>query len=390
MDIHRLKRSSSLPLHVVDEHDRDTESSSNESNLKLNTTQDVQELLQFVQSFSFQESQLNDEHPKQQEEDDDRPGSKSPRACAQQEVANQNHGIASHDTENCLETMDRANVALELLEKAQKERDEARRWSNDIRQAVRAWVIEQRKLMEQPMRALREELRISTLERLESEAKMRKLILVQQDRIDALEATIASQKEPKMSVSTVAVANSSCQSSRNMTVASRTSTISTGTQTITATEEMKTPPRTRADAKFRRHETPATVSPPSPPARKQSSRRTTHSSTTPRADIRQVYPNGAVREVFPDREVVHFTNGDRQTTTRDGVVAYTYGATGVTQVETGEKLRLEFANGQVEEHWKNGRVVVTFPDGRKQEFVRTTDDGGSPLDESTVSFAVTI
>ena len=393
MDIHRTKRSS-LPR-VEEREDDDQYRDREESTDRLNTTQEVQDLLQYVQTFSFHEQPPTEDERLQS---DNHEGSSRRTSEIRDEQQTQvRMSVSSHSSET---NREEARVALRLLEEAQQERIAARRWSNDLREAVYAWVESQRKLLENPIKELREELKQSNQQRLQTEAKLRTILLDQQDRIDALERTVASQNEQILQMSSSAIVGDRT-SPRSVAPPSRSrsSTISTGTQVQTTAPSTtmpsapSTPPpskRKSSSSKRQQKQPPPTVSPSSPPTRQPAS-----SSSTPRQPLRSlspspsirqrhVYPNGAVREVFPDREVVRFSNGDQQTTyTSNNTVAYYYSATGVTQVETRDKLRLEFANGQVEEHWKkDGRVVVYFADGTEQSFARDQQED--------VSFAVTI
>ena len=89
------------------------------------------------------------------------------------------------------------------------------------------------------------------------------------------------------------------------------------------------------------------------------------------------YGNGAVKEIYKDddcsmmKEVIRFPNGDVQTTTVNDT-AYYFKSSGVIQVVCSSKdadvVQYHFPNGQVEEHWKDGRKVVLYPDGTLHRF----------------------
>jgi hypothetical protein len=111
-------------------------------------------------------------------------------------------------------------------------------------------------------------------------------------------------------------------------------------------------------------------------------------STTPRSRLRRrsedgtqfvTYGNGSTKEIHTNgTTVIRYPNGDVKTcSANDGTIAYHYAASKVTQVRKDNDASntiFEFPNGQVEQHWNDGRKIVSFPDGTTQ---RVAPDGSA-------------
>lgn len=95
------------------------------------------------------------------------------------------------------------------------------------------------------------------------------------------------------------------------------------------------------------------------------------------------YSNGTVRENHNDCSVViRFANGDIQTRSPDGAVAYFFAETRVTKLSEPEEAStlFRFPNGQVERHWPDGRKRIQFPDGRTHDIPAQPLAGSHPND----------
>jgi hypothetical protein len=260
-------------------------------------------------------------------------------------------------------------------QQAWDEREKARNWARDLRTAVHHWVQQQKECLacerdqstsslqhqiipryqaalvanEQEVRNLHRELQQSRQHYQSVELQLYEVIQYQQGRLQQLELELEARKE----------------------VSSPTVPTGTGTGTGPSIHTGMPSP----------HQ--ASVSPEAvttvPPV-------IDTSATTPRSRIRRrsedgtqfvTYGNGSTKEIHTNgTTVIRFPNGDVKTYSADnGTIAYHYAASKVTQVRKdndGSNTIFEFPNGQVEQHWIDGRKIVSFPDGTTQ---RVAPDG---------------
>lgn len=255
---------------------------------------------------------------------------------------------------------DSDNNAEALLQAARKERADARRWAQQLRRAVYQWVQQQKVLVQhyqqrdenheelwQKMLELEEKLRTREDQHKKTETALRNIIREQQAKLESMQKM---DKERRRS------SEKNCRDERHQPL-----TVSRSTQGK----------RTAASSN-------------SPSSVTQSSHTRSCISTEDCTII--TYGNGAVKEIYKDITIIRFPNGDVQTETALER-SYYFGETGVIQIchaRNTNVMEYHYPNGQIEEHWQDGRKTVLYPDGLMQYF---SADGTPILRDVDVSAA---
>jgi hypothetical protein len=296
-------------------------------------------------------------------------------------------------------------------QQAWEEREKARNWARELRTSVQHWVQQQKECLacerdqaqqstsslqhqilpryqaaldtkEQEVRNLHEELQQSRQHHQSVEQQLYEVIQYQQARLQQLELEARKQQlelearqqqeqpQPAMMMRMTEEPTIPSQSEALSSAPTSTGT-GTGTDMSTPRQVAVSPeavPVPRATA---------TIVPP-----------VIDTSTTPRSRMRRrsedgtqfvTYGNGSTKEIHTNgTTVIRYPNGDVKTYSADnGTIAYHYAASKVTEVRKDNDASntiFEFPNGQVEQHWNDGRKMVSFPDGTTQ---RVAPDGSA-------------
>jgi len=254
--------------------------------------------------------------------------------------------------------------AEELLQAARQERAAARLWAQQLRRAVYQWVQQQKALVQHyqqqrrdsddedlwnKLAQLEERLRVQQAEHQTSEAALRAIIREQQMKLEVLQRETEQYARDKKQAGA-----SQLKHDRQQQRSTIPSNVQGGAKPINNINN-------KASAKS---------------CSTQSSSSSTGQQTgrscisTDNCTI-VTYGNGAVKEVHDDITIIRFPNGDVQTET---VLerSYYFDQTGVIQIchlhSKNDVMEYHYPNGQIEEHWRDGRKTVLFPDGTMQHF----------------------
>ena len=264
--------------------------------------------------------------------------------------------------------------AMEALQDARKERDEARQWADDIKKSVNEWVEDQRRLMrtesssladhsnavpaalfEQKHQAvesliedLRNELKSSQSD---TEAHLHAIVQKQDEKIRELALQLTSVKEQ---LAHMIMKKEKSKIARAQSVIAQQPAKAQTTPFRDTTKLVRSASRSEAS---------------------HSSQRTRRA--TPSGGHLIDYGNGVTKELHPDgTTVTRFKNGDVETrfpntsTTSNPaatcMVAYYHCKEEVLQITQRDgSVLYEYSNGQVERHCADGVKIVLFPDGTK-------------------------
>jgi hypothetical protein len=297
-------------------------------------------------------------------------------------------------------------------QQAWEEREKARNWARDLRTSVQHWVQQQKECLacerdqaqqsthswqhqiipqyqaaldtkEQEVRNLHQELQQSRQHHESVEQKLYEVIQYQQTRLQQLELEARKQELMELEARTLQTQQHQQQQPAMMTeeptIPSKSQASSlapAGTGTGTGGTDMSTPRQVAISPEAAPVPTATTVPP------------VIDMSTTPRSRLRRrsedgtqfvTYGNGSTKEIHTNgTTVIRYPNGDVKTySAANGTIAYHYAASKVTEVRKDNDASntiFEFPNGQVEQHWNDGRKIVSFPDGTTQ---RVAPDGSA-------------
>lgn len=284
--------------------------------------------------------------------------------------------------------------AIEALQDARKERDEARQWANDIKKSVNEWVEDQRRLIrtesasisdnsnrasatvvEQQQQAIEDlindlgsQIKIS---KSDTETQVHTMMVKQDEQIRELSLQLTSVKEQvsrfmKEDTSKIGPSSSASVLDKHQKMIDKSSRLNNG------------------DAPGLAHRTPSNET--SGLTRSASRSETSHASSrgsrtrrsTPGGGHLIDFGNGVTKELHPDgTTVTRFRNGDVETRfspnspaspspSASCMVAYYHSKEEVLQITQRDgSVLYEYANGQVERHCADGVKIILFPDGTK-------------------------
>ncbi|KAL3923423.1 MAG: hypothetical protein SGILL_001667, partial [Bacillariaceae sp.] len=274
-------------------------------------------------------------------------------------------------------------TAIDTLKDARYERENSRKWAQEIKESVEQWVDEQRELirtesasvaatsaaalstastaqvqkLESSIHKLQNEISRSNTMRSDQESKLEQLLLRQEAQISSLTSELSAVKTHLSQVL-----------HKDDGVLGRYSQRGSTTPLMKSTN----PPRYPA--------TPKSLSSSRWSEASVASSHTNRSRTrTPNGGHLIKYGNGITKEIHPDgTTVTRFVNGDVETrfgdiaTHKNGsaskaIVAYFHNEEGVLQISQKDgSILYEYSNGQMERHYTDGSKVVMFPDGTKK------------------------
>jgi len=255
-----------------------------------------------------------------------------------------------------------------------------RHWAERMREAVQAWLEEQKAVMEcekEQMEGQVESYRLAVerlqtqLRKVEEEAidaskhyrttiqhhvkteeQFREIIDYQQNRIKQLEAILATEQDKTHSIAPLEETPKAADAP---------------TQFVPWVQTPKAVANTRPAS-------PVRVQPPSKPrlpseierieAQKSSGNRRREFLENGTEVIH--FSNGTKKEKLIDGScIVYFVNGDIQTQGADQTTAYFFAQTKITKITEPNSTScvFRFPNGQTERHWPNGRKRIEFSDG---------------------------
>lgn len=300
-------------------------------------------------------------------EEEEEGSTKDYDVALQPETPNIIRGIAIDDLPERIRSPEDAKKLLRTavctLQDARAERESARQWASDMKDAVHKWVEGQHEIMrvgsnmseaqslqqaqyqslsklEESIQTLCQQVQSSNQERQTTEEKLQQLLIDQQAKIQSMAQELASMKHQMMH--------------------SESQQQSTPQQTNTASKP--------SSKKQTRQPTPSIRSPGA----------ASTTSSTASSRIRKqtkdgghviIYGNGVRKEVHKDGTmVIRFNNGDVETKFPTGTIAYFHANDRVMQISNnadGSTL-FEYPNRQIERHYKDGSKAILFADGTRQ------------------------
>ena len=269
--------------------------------------------------------------------------------------------------------------AMEALQEARKERDEARRWSNDMKQSVNQWVEDQRRLIRTESGSMAENANPA------SAAVFEQKHLAIESLINDLRLEMKTSKfEAESHLDSITRKQDEKireLSSQLIIVKEQLARILKEDTSKKADAHKKSGRSNNANAPSLVHKTP--INETANLTRSASRSDASHSSqrtrrATPNGGHLIDYGNGVTKELHPDgTTVTRFKNGDVETRFNPNtstakhpsatcMVAYYHNKEEVLQITQRDgSVLYEYANGQVERHCADGVKIVLFPDGTK-------------------------
>eukprot|EP00980_Cylindrotheca_fusiformis_P001668 scaffold381_cov138-Cylindrotheca_fusiformis.AAC.4 len=254
-------------------------------------------------------------------------------------------------------------TAVQTLQDARAERESARQWASEMKDAVHKWVEEQKQIMpvgsniseaqsiqqaqiqslsnlEESVQKLCQQVQTSDQNRQSTEDKLQQLLVEQQTKIQSMTTELMYLKQQM----------SHREAQKQSTPQQRNAASGSSNQ------------------RNKKKQTP----------NKDSPRDGSTSSSTASTRIRKrtkdgghviIYGNGVRKEVHKDgTTVIRFNNGDVETSFAGGTVAYFHANDRVMQISNtadGSTL-FEYPNRQIERHYKDGSKAILFADGTRQ------------------------
>lgn len=254
-------------------------------------------------------------------------------------------------------------TAVHTLQGAREERESARQWATDMKDAVHKWVEQQRQLMknessrtesqawqqsqlhsllslESSVQKLCQEVHSSNQQRTSTEEKLHHLLIDQREKIQSMSEEVLSMKEQ---------------------IQHMEQQVNQPSKTNTPTYKVKDKVTTKSSSKTKL-ETPSR----------------SMASSTASSRVRKegkdgghiiIYGNGVRKEVHKDgTTVIRFTNGDVETKFSGGTIAYFHAKDRIMQINNtadGSTL-FEYPNRQIERHYTDGSKAILFADGTRQ------------------------
>jgi centromere protein J len=294
-------------------------------------------------------------------------------------------------------------TAVDALKDARQERESARQWAQDIKEAVQQWVEEQRQLirtesvsvtaattassaqvqqLEQSMQKLHREITRTNTIRSDTDRKLEELIEKQSEKIEFVVRQLDVMKKQigSIAVNEVSIDGNLGDNRRQRKVCPTANLNRFGTS----------PSHTHCESQRRLVDKSTPKSNVSNSNWSETSLTSSHTNRTrrrtPNGGHMVDYGNGVTKEVHPDgTTVTRFINGDVETrfgdslstptsselmrapTKKAGIVAYFHCKEGVLQITQNDgSVLYEYPNGQIERHYRDGLKVVLFPDGTKK------------------------